>query len=247
MIASAFPLAFAIISFIGGWTVYGLAIRDGHVCPFTDWARFVENCSTPGCCDKDKIPFVSTVGARPTESSLFSAAASGCAFLMVIISILRYAYGLENRYPDFMNKCSLVADFIAAAGIFTMGHCQVINIMVMHIIGVVVAFVFASFGAFFQAMVPAHRFAAVRPFRILFCCLVIPIEIIYVSLYVQVKPNLLVISALFEWMALGLYTMYYTSFAVELYDVTPRTLARLLPGIDSFRDDMSVLTPTQGS
>uniref|UniRef100_UPI0035901428 modulator of macroautophagy TMEM150B-B-like n=1 Tax=Myxine glutinosa TaxID=7769 RepID=UPI0035901428 len=158
---------------------------------------------------------------------------------MVIIGILRYAYGLENRYPEIPNKCSLVADSVAAVGIFTMGNCQVINVMVMHIIGVVVAFVFASIGACFQAMVPAHRFVAVRPFRIFFCCFVIPIEIIYVSLYVQLKPNLLLISALFEWMALGLYTIYYTSFAVELYDVTPRTLALLLPGMDYFHDDIA--------
>ncbi|TNM99973.1 hypothetical protein fugu_013006 [Takifugu bimaculatus] len=120
------PVSLALVSFLGTWTVYGLALSNKHVCSLTDWGgeNFCRGNYSSGCC---LVPTISTSGRSAPESSLFSATINAGAFLFLLFCIFHHAHILEKHACHFMlSRVGLAFGVVAAMGAFAAGNCNVI-------------------------------------------------------------------------------------------------------------------------
>ncbi|MED6294165.1 hypothetical protein AMECASPLE_018539 [Ameca splendens] len=128
------PVSLPVFTITGIWVVYAMALYNQHVCPVHNWL-YNESCeeqlpSQIGpelCCTLDNIPLISKCGTLPPESCFFSLICSTGAFMVMLITLLRYAHVIEKHQNCVLNMASLSTGWICAAGLTMVGNFQVID------------------------------------------------------------------------------------------------------------------------
>ncbi|XP_056903169.1 transmembrane protein 150A [Takifugu flavidus] len=214
------PVSLALVSFLGTWTVYGLALSNKHVCSLTDWGgeNFCRGNHSSGCC---LVPTISTSGRSAPESSLFSATINAGAFLFLLFCIFHHAHILEKHACHFMlSRVGLAFGVVAAMGAFAAGNCNPGDLPVLHHLGAAVSFLCICF--YTTILTVLTRLCTLSgyerillPLRVASTVLQIIVTICYTILSVQAEYFHVLLSAVFEWMLSVNLQLFELSFAVE--------------------------------
>lgn len=140
-----FPISLALVSFIGTWSVYGIALSNNHVCPLGYWGHdnYCRRNSTTECC---LAPTISSSGTNAPENSLFTATINAGAFLFLLFCIFHHAHIMErNSSHIVMSKIALVFGVVAAMGAFAAGNCNPGYLAILHYFGAAVSFMCICF------------------------------------------------------------------------------------------------------
>ncbi|KAM7385580.1 hypothetical protein PAMP_001659 [Pampus punctatissimus] len=118
------PISLSLVSFIGTWTIYGLAVNTNHVCSLSDWSgdNFCRGNQSTGCC---YVPTISSSGTRLPENSLFTATINAGAFLFLLFCIFHHAHIMEKHgCHSMLSRFAMVFGVVAAMGAFIAGNCN---------------------------------------------------------------------------------------------------------------------------
>uniref|UniRef100_A0A3Q0S2J3 CWH43-like N-terminal domain-containing protein n=1 Tax=Amphilophus citrinellus TaxID=61819 RepID=A0A3Q0S2J3_AMPCI len=125
------PVSLPVFTITGIWVVYAMALYNQHVCPVSNWV-YNESCVEPLplqrgpvlCCTLDNIPLISKCGSLPPESCFFSLICSTGSFMVMLISLLRYAHVIEKHQNCILNTAGLSTGWICSAGLIMVGNFQ---------------------------------------------------------------------------------------------------------------------------
>lgn len=228
-----FPISLSLVSFIGTWSVYGLAFYNNHVCSLSDWGagNYCKENQTDGCCS---VPTISSSGARAPENSLFTATINAGAFLFLLFCIFHHAHIIERHACHFMlSKFALVFGVVAAMGAFAAGNCNQAYLPLLHYLGAAISFMCICFYNVLLteltrkcALTGYERF--LYPFRIVSTSLQIIVTICYTVLFAQTQYFYLHLSAVFEWMLSVNLELFELSYAVEFIFFSSFMISNLL-------------------
>ncbi|KAG8000118.1 hypothetical protein GBF38_002284 [Nibea albiflora] len=119
-----FPVSLSLVSFIGTWSVYGLAFSNNHVCSLSDWGghSYCTGNQSNGCCF---APTISASGSFAPENSLFTATINAGSFLFLLFCTFHHAHIMERHAcHSMLSKFALVFGVVAALGAFAAGNCN---------------------------------------------------------------------------------------------------------------------------
>ncbi|KAB5581816.1 hypothetical protein PHYPO_G00179980 [Pangasianodon hypophthalmus] len=239
------PISLSAVSFIGCWTVYGLALRFHHVCSLSNW-EYSNSCltnETGSCCTGHNIPTISGSGTNFPENSLFSATINGASFLFVVFSIFHHAHIVKKcSVHSLLSKCAMVFGCIAGVGAFVAGNCNPAELMFLHNLGAALSFVCICFYTVLLTFLTSRCMLtglerALYPIRIVFSSIQVILTILYCIFFSQKEFYYRHISAIFEWTLSMNLELFELSYAVEFYFFSSAMLSVLL----SNRDEESTI------
>lgn len=228
-----FPIALSLISFIGTWTVYGLAYSNNHVCSLSDWEgrnACIGNQSTE-CCF---IPTISTSGTYVPENSLFTATINCGAFLFLLFCICHHAHVLEKHAcHSMLSRCALAFGVVAALGAFVAGNCNPLYLSLLHYLGAALSFTCICFYAVMlteltRRCVLTGYERLLYPYRIVSTALQICLTICYMIFFTQDSYPYMHLCAVFEWTLSANLELFELSYAVEFCFFSSFMLSNLL-------------------
>ncbi|KAM4591155.1 transmembrane protein 150A [Odontesthes bonariensis] len=228
-----FPITLSLVSFIGTWSVYGLALVNNHVCSFSDWSGD-NSCTvnnTNGCCF---VPTMSASGSNAPESSLFTATINAGSFLFLLFCIFHHAHILESHAcHSMLSKCALVTGVVTAAGAFMAGTCNPHHLSLLHYLGAAISFMCACFycillTALTGKCVLTGYEKVLYPLRIASTVIQIIVTICYTVLFCQKEHFYYHLSAVFEWMLSVNLELFELSFTAEFLFFSSFMLSNLL-------------------
>ncbi|KAI3363220.1 hypothetical protein L3Q82_011848 [Scortum barcoo] len=135
-----FPIVLSLVSFIGTWTVYGLAFANNHVCSLSDWGsdNYCTGNQSTGCC---LAPTISSSGTNAPENSLFTATINAGSFLFLLFCIFHHAHIMEKHACHcLLSRFALVFGVVAAMGSFAAGNCNPYYLALLHYLGAAISF-----------------------------------------------------------------------------------------------------------
>ncbi|XP_054898440.1 transmembrane protein 150A-like [Poeciliopsis prolifica] len=236
------PVTLPVFTITGIWVVYAMALYNQHVCPVHNWL-YNESCeeqlpSQRGpelCCTLDNIPLISKCGTLPPESCFFSLICSTGAFMVMLVTLLRYAHVIEKHQNCVLNMASLSTGWICAAGLAMVGNFQVDFAKVLHYIGAGVAFPSSILFVSFQAAL-TYRLAKTQEeywmghIRAGMALLALIALVLSGVFFCQESFSLQHTSAIFEWIYCMVIMFFYGTFAFEFGGVSANTLIVLSKG-----------------
>ncbi|KAK5854035.1 hypothetical protein PBY51_015139 [Eleginops maclovinus] len=228
-----FPISLSLVSFIGTWTVYGLALANTHVCSLSDWGsdNYCKANETTGCC---RVPTISSSGTKSPENSLFTATINAGSFLFLLFCIFHHAHIMEkHRCHSMLSKFALVFGVVAAMGAFAAGNCNPGDLALLHYFGAAISFMCICFytvllTALTGKCVLTGYEKALYPFRIVSTVVQTIVTICYTVLFAQDQYFYVHLSAIFEWMLSVNLELFELSFAVEFFFFSSFMLSNLL-------------------
>uniref|UniRef100_A0AAV2JQ35 CWH43-like N-terminal domain-containing protein n=1 Tax=Knipowitschia caucasica TaxID=637954 RepID=A0AAV2JQ35_KNICA len=229
-----FPIMLAFISFVGTWTVYGIARSNNHVCSLSDWSgeNFCSGNTTVNCC---YVPTISTSGTYAPENSLFTATINAGSFLFVLFCVFHHAHVLE-KHPalSMMSRVATLMGLVAGLGAFVAGNCNPHHLALLHYLGAAVSFVCICFyTVMLTALTRKCQLSGLEhmlyPYRV-------------VSTIVQEQYLYSHVSAVFEWMLSVNLQLLEFSFAAEFYYFSSFMITNLLGKRDEQKPLMLTLS-----
>ncbi|XP_076142294.1 transmembrane protein 150A [Alosa pseudoharengus] len=230
------PIALSAVSFFGSWSVYALALGNGHVCSLSNW-DYRNSCQTNDsghCCTTFKAPTISSSGTMFPENSLFSATINAGAFLFLVFCIFHHAHILDrNIGQSLLSKIALVFGCVASAGAFVAGNCNPAELVLLHYLGAAVSFVCLCFYSLLLTWLTSRCLLTgleryLYPARVISTSIQILVTILYCIFFVQTDYFYRHISAIFEWTLSVNMEMYELSFGVEFFFFSSSMLSSLL-------------------
>ncbi|XP_069000771.1 transmembrane protein 150A isoform X1 [Embiotoca jacksoni] len=228
-----FPISLSLVSFIGTWSVYGLAIANNHVCSLHDWSviNYCGRNHSNGCC---LVPTISASGTNPPENSLFTATINAGSFLFLLFCIFHHAHIMEKHAcHSMLSKFAVVFGLVAAMGAFAAGNCNPHHLSLLHYLGAAVSFLCICFytvllTALTGKCVLTGYERVLYPFRITSTVVQTIVTICYTVLFAQDKYFYVHLSAIFEWMLSVNLELFELSYAVEFLFFSSFMLSNLL-------------------
>ncbi|XP_012694129.1 transmembrane protein 150A [Clupea harengus] len=229
------PFTLSAVSFLGSWTVYALALRNGHVCSLNNW-EYRNSCQTndSGCCTTFHVPTISWSGTNAPENSLFSATINAGAFLFLVFCIFHHAHILDrNSNQSLLAKISLVFGCVASCGAFVAGNCNPAQLSMLHYLGAAVSFVCLCFYCVLLTSLTNRCLLTgleryLYPARIVSTVIQVTVTILYCIFFAQEDYFYKHISAIFEWTLSVNIEAFELSFVVEFYFFSSSMLTTLL-------------------
>ncbi|XP_012736093.1 transmembrane protein 150A [Fundulus heteroclitus] len=227
------PILLSLVSFIGTWSVYGMAYSNNHVCSLSDWSgknHCTENI-TQGCCF---VPTISGSGTSAPESSLFAATMNAGTFLFLLFTIFHHAHIMERHVcHSMLSKFALAFGLVAAIGAFAAGNCNPGDVTLMHYLGAAVSFTCVCFYTILLTALTGkcvltgfERF--LFPLRVGFTVVQITVTVCYTILFVQEEYFYNHLSAVFEWSLSVNLQMFELTYVVEFFFFSSFMLSNLL-------------------
>lgn len=228
-----FPVSLSLVSFIGTWTVYGLALANNHVCSLSDWTsdNHCKRNQSSGCC---LVPTISSSGTAAPENSLFTATINAGSFLFLLFCIFHHAHIMERHSCHFvLSKCALIFGVVAALGAFTAGNCNPGYLSLLHYFGAAVSFMCICFYTVLlteltRKCVLTGYEKVLYPLRITFTVIQTIVTICYTIFTAQDEYFYVHLSAVFEWMLSVNLELFELSYAVEFWFFSSYMLSNLL-------------------
>ncbi|MEQ2225301.1 hypothetical protein ILYODFUR_016048 [Ilyodon furcidens] len=227
------PISLSLVSFIGTWSVYGLAYSNNHVCSLRDWSgkNYCGGNGTQGCC---WVPTISGSGTFAPESSLFTATMNAGTFLFLLFTIFHHAHIMERHMCySMLSKIALAFGLVATIGAFVAGNCNPGDVTLMHYLGAAVSFTCACFYTVLLSALTRkcsltgfERF--LFPLRVVFTVVQIIVTIGYTILFIQKEYFYNHLSAVFEWTLSVNLQMFELTYAVEFFFFSSFMLSNLL-------------------
>ncbi|XP_055358396.1 transmembrane protein 150A [Betta splendens] len=228
-----FPISLSLVSFVGTWTVYGLAFANNHVCSLSDWdpPNLCRWNQSNGCCVAATI---SASGTNAPESSLFTATINAGAFLFLLFSIFHHAHIMERHAcHSVLSKFALVFGLVAAAGAFTAGNCNPGYLPLLHYLGAALSFTCICF--YTVLLTDLTRKCSLTgyekvlyPLRVVSAVIQIGVTICYTILFAQDQNFYVHLSAVFEWMLSINLELFELTYAMEFCFFSSFMLSNLL-------------------
>uniref|UniRef100_A0A3Q3WG43 CWH43-like N-terminal domain-containing protein n=1 Tax=Mola mola TaxID=94237 RepID=A0A3Q3WG43_MOLML len=230
-----FPICLSLVSFVGTWTVYGLAFSNNHVCSLSNWlVRGDNSCKgnqSTGCCS---VPTISSSGTRAPENSLFTATINAGAFLFLLFCVFHHAHIMERHAcHSMLSKFALVFGVVAAIGAFAAGNCNPHYLPLLHNLGAAISFTCICFYTIMltaltrKCMLTGYE-KVLYPLRITSTVAQIIVTICYTILFAQDDYFYVHLSATFEWILSVNLELFELSFAVEFCFFSSFMLSNLL-------------------
>ncbi|XP_043357175.1 modulator of macroautophagy TMEM150B isoform X2 [Dermochelys coriacea] len=117
------PILLVICGTVGFWVVYAMSVANGSV-----------NVTV-------MFPYISTCGSDPPQSCIFGQVLNMGAFLVTLISYLRFQQVRDWGCPCALNTAGLCLGLLCALGASVVGNFQLSNQLETHIFGAFLAFV----------------------------------------------------------------------------------------------------------
>ncbi|XP_058477379.1 transmembrane protein 150A-like [Solea solea] len=238
------PISLPVSTITGIWIVYAMALYNQHVCPVNNWI-YNESCEEQLplqrgpvlCCTLENIPLISKCGTVPPESCFFTLICTTGTFMVMLISLLRYAHVIEKHQNCLLNMAALSTGWICAAGLFMLGIFQVDLVKVLHYVGAGVAFPCSMLFVCLQSALTyklaktqgEYRVAHLRVGMALLALVALVLSGVF---FVQESFALQHASAIFEWIYCMLIMLFYGTFAFEFAGISRHTLLVLCGGVD---------------
>ncbi|KAL6101871.1 uncharacterized protein ACO6RY_17025 [Pungitius sinensis] len=228
-----FPVSLSLVSFLGTWSVYGLAFANRHVCSLSDWGtnNYCKENQTTECC---LVPTISSSGIGAPENSLFTATINAGSFLFLLFCIFHHAHVMEKHAcHSMLSRSALVFGVVAALGAFAAGNCNPGYLALLHYLGAALSFLCICF---YTVLLTALTGKCVLtgyekflyPFRIASTVVQTLVTICYTILFAQEEYYYLHLSAIFEWMLSANLELFELSFMVEFWFFSSFMLSNLL-------------------
>ncbi|XP_044069406.1 transmembrane protein 150A [Siniperca chuatsi] len=228
-----FPISLSLVSFIGTWTVYGLALFNGHVCSLNDWGgnNYCRGNQSNGCC---LVPTISSSGTSAPENSLFTATINAGSFLFLLFCIFHHAHIMERHTcHSMLSKSALVFGVVAAMGAFAAGNCNPGYLTLLHYFGAAISFICICFYTVLLTVLTMKCVLTgyekvLYPLRIVSTVVQTIVTICYTVLFAQDEYFYEHVSAIFEWMLSVNLELFELSYAVEFCFFSSFMLSNLL-------------------
>nr|XP_046258198.1 transmembrane protein 150A [Scatophagus argus] len=228
-----FPISLSLVSFIGTWTVYGLAFSNNHVCSLSDWGgdNYCRGNQSNGCCF---APTISSSGTMVPENSLFTAVINGGSFLFLLFCIFHHAHIMERHACNSMlSKAALAFGVVAAMGAFAAGNCNPEYLSLLHYLGAAISFLCICFYTVLLTSLTGKCVLTgyekvLYPLRISSTVIQIIVTICYTVLFTQQEYFYIHLSAIFEWMLSVNLELFELSYVVEFCFFSSFMLSNLL-------------------
>ncbi|XP_063047554.1 transmembrane protein 150A [Engraulis encrasicolus] len=230
------PITLSSVSFFGSWTVYALALQNGHVCSLQNW-DYRNSCQTNDserCCTTYNVPTISWSGTNAPENSLFSATINAGAFLFLVFCIFHHAHILDrNMGQALLSKFALVFGCVASVGAFMAGNCNPAEVRLLHYLGAAISFVCLCFYCVLLTSLTSRCLLTgleryLYPLRIVLATIQISVTILYCIFFVQKDYFYRHISAIFEWTLSVNIEVFELSYVVEFFFFSSSMLTTLL-------------------
>lgn len=228
-----FPISLSLVSFVGTWSVYGLAYNNNHVCSLSDWVgeNFCGKNKSTDCCF---APTISSSGTLLPENSLFSATINAGSFLFLLFCIFHHAHIMEKHCShSLLSRTALAFGVVAAMGAFTAGNCNPGELKLLHYLGAAISFMCICFytvllTALTGKCVLTGYERLLYPLRIISTVMQTIVTICYTILFAQDDYVYIHLSAVFEWMLSVNLELFELSFAVEFCFFSSYMISNLL-------------------
>ncbi|XP_042358109.1 transmembrane protein 150A [Plectropomus leopardus] len=228
-----FPISLSLVSFVGTWSVYGLAFANKHVCSLSDWGNgnYCTGNQTTGCCS---APTISSSGKSAPENSLFTATINAGAFLFLLFCFFHHAHIMEKHScHSMMSKVALVFGVVAALGAFAAGNCNPGYLALLHYLGAAISFTCICFYTVLLTSLTGRCVLTgyekvLYPLRITSTVVQTIVTLCYMVLFAQDEYFYVHLSAVFEWMLSCNLELFELSFAVEFCFFSSFMLSNLL-------------------
>ncbi|XP_067277215.1 transmembrane protein 150A [Pseudorasbora parva] len=230
------PIVLCAVSFIGCWTVYGLALSFNHVCSLNNW-EYRNSChinEVGNCCTLDNVPTVSSSGAKFPENSLFTATINAGSFLFLVFCIFHHAHILNrNNVHSLLSKIAMILGCVVSVGAFMAGNCNPVELLLLHYLGAALSFVFVClYMTILTSLTGKCTLTGCErilyPLRIISSTIQISATILYGIFFIQEDYFYKHISAVFEWLLCVNLELYELSYSVEFYFFSSSMLSVLL-------------------
>ncbi|NP_001188285.1 uncharacterized protein isoform X1 [Danio rerio] len=230
------PVLLCAVSFIGCWTVYGLALSYNHICSLNTW-EYRNSChpnETGNCCTMNNIPTVSASGTNFPENSLFTATISAGSFLFLVFCVFHHAHILDrNSVHSLLSKIALIMGCVVSASAFMAGNCNPAELVLLHYLGAAVSFVFVCLYMIILTSLTTRCMLTgceqvLYPLRIILTIIQVSATILYGIFFIQEHYFYKQISAVFEWFLCVNLELYELSYSVEFYFFSSSMLSVLL-------------------
>lgn len=228
-----FPITLSLVSFIGTWTVYGIALANNHVCSLSDWGGN-NHCtvnSSNECCS---VPTISSSGSSLPENSLFTATINAGSFLFLLFCIFHHAHIMEKHAcHSMLSKFALVFGVVASLGAFAAGNCNPGELALLHFLGAAISFTCICFyttllTALTEKCVLTGYEKFLYPLRIASTVIQATVTLCYTVLFAQSEYFYQHLSAIFEWTLSINLEVFELSYAVEFCFFSSFMLSNLL-------------------
>ncbi|XP_042201050.1 modulator of macroautophagy TMEM150B isoform X1 [Callorhinchus milii] len=198
-----FPILLMITAAGGFWTVFGMAVVNGAV-----------NLTV-------EFPYISTCGAYPPQSCLFSQVMNIGAFLVTWVCVIRYQQIRDLGCHSHLNTVSLVTGCLSALGATLVGNFQTIAEIHVHLAGAFLSFFIGTLYFWLQVgltyqVKPRHGGKWCGPVRII-CCLACTASLASM-LWLHVS-GMRSAAAICEWVAGMVLLLLFGLFAVDFRHV----------------------------
>ncbi|CAK6953207.1 transmembrane protein 150A [Scomber scombrus] len=228
-----FPFSLSMVSFIGTWTIYGMASYSNHVCSLSDWGydRVCSGNQSIGCCS---IPTISSSGTMAPENSLFTTIINAGSFLFLLFCIFHHAHIMEKHACySMMSRIALAFGVVAALGAFAAGNCNPGYLSLLHFFGAAISFLCICF--YITLLTDLTRKCSLTgyekvlyPIRIVSTAVQVIVTICYTILFVQTEYYYKHLAAIFEWMLSVNLELFELSFVVEFSVFSSFMISNLL-------------------
>ncbi|XP_067830296.1 modulator of macroautophagy TMEM150B [Heptranchias perlo] len=193
------PILLAFTAAGGFWAVFGMAVVNGSV-----------NVTV-------EFPYISTCGAYPPQSCIFSQIMNIGAFLVTWVCVIRYQQVIDYGHQSSLNTVSLVAGCLCAMGGSLVGNFQTINQIHVHLVGAFLSFFIGNLYFWLQVgltytIKPRHGGKWIGPVRII-CNLVCTACLVLLVLLHYWKRR--TAAAICEWVAGMVLLLLFALFAVD--------------------------------
>ncbi|CAG6017140.1 transmembrane protein 150A [Menidia menidia] len=227
------PISLALVSFIGTWSVYGLASFNNHVCALSDWSgdRICRINRTNECC---LVPTMSASGTHAPENSLFTATINAGSFMFLLFCIFHHAHIMEKHtFHSMLSKSALAFGVVAAIGAFMAGNCNPGYLSLLHYFGAAVSFMCICFYTILLTALTGKCVLTgyemiLYPLRIASTVVQITVTICYTVLFAQDEHFYNHLSAVFEWMLSANLELFELSYTAEFLFFSSFMLSNLL-------------------
>uniref|UniRef100_UPI0037E908A7 transmembrane protein 150A n=1 Tax=Semicossyphus pulcher TaxID=241346 RepID=UPI0037E908A7 len=227
-----FPITLSLVSFIGTWSVYGIALSNNHVCSLSDWGgdNYCKGNETECCL----APTISSSGTHAPENSLFTATINAGAFMFLLFCILHHAHIMEKHSCHIMvSKIALVFGVVASMGAFVAGNCNPSYLAILHYFGAAISFTCICFYSVLLTWLTGKCSLSgyekvLQPLRIISTVVQAIVTMCHIILFTQDEYFYIHLSALFEWMLSLNLELFELSYAVEFCFFSSYMISNLL-------------------
>ncbi|XP_019951448.1 transmembrane protein 150A [Paralichthys olivaceus] len=240
------PIALSLVSFIGTWSIYGLAFSNKHVCSLSDWGgeNFCTGNHSAGCC---RVPTISSSGTSTPENSLFTAVINAASFLFLVFCIFHHAHVMEKHAcHSMLSKFALVFGVVSSIGAFAAGNCNPGYLSLLHYFGAATSFICVCLYTILLTMLTGKCVLtgyerALYLFRITSTVIQAIVTLCYLVLFPQNVYFYVHLAAIFEWMISVNLELFELSYIVEFYFFSSFMLSNLLNKRDEEKPLMMVM------